>query len=138
MRGERDRDHEGDLAGIREEEWHLSCPGRPEGHLRAPHEAEHAAQVLEEQRDVTGKDENSYRRRFVRLERRRVRNRARNGSGDEVARQVAHGCAAERGDHCPAAGEHGEREADQQEDRGRGETAAPPEDEAREDDGRVL
>ena len=110
-----DEDDQGDLAGVRQEERNLGGPSGAEGHAGAPHQSEYAAEVLEEQCDITCDDERPDGGGFV-AERRTVSDQSGDERGDEVAAEIANSWAAKRGDDGAAAGEDRQGEADEEED----------------------
>ena len=100
-----DDNHHGDLNEIGDDERALSHGGRPEGHVRADHQANNAAHVLNRQAEGAGDGEDNRHASLV--SRRAVGDKTGDGWGDDVADKVTHSGAGNGAQGAAAAGKDG-------------------------------
>lgn len=137
MDADRNDNHYGDLDEIGDEEWPLGDGGCTEGHVRAVHQAENSAEVLDGEANDAGDSEDECHSSLV--ARGAVGDESGDGRGDYIANEVAHRGAGESTQRAASAGEDGKAdEAEGNEEQAHEEAAAAAEYQAREDDNRVL
>lgn len=132
-----DNDHDNDLDEIRDDEGALGQDGRTEGHPRADHKTNAAAEILDGQADDTGDGERDGHTRFI--ARSAVGDEAGDRWGDDVAHEVTHS-RARNGAQCttPTCKDGQADEAQHHEEESHEKASASTQNEAREDDYCIL
>ena len=137
MDADRNDNHYGDLDEIGDEEWPLGDGGCTEGHVRAVHQAENSAEVLDGEANDAGDSEDECHSSLV--ARGAVGDESGDGRGDHIANEVANRGAGESAQRATSAGEDGQADEAESYKKQTDEEAAPAtKNQAGQDDNGIL